>query len=70
MMKNDTLEEDWVRYRVAESDDVKADTTNDQLEKVADEWLVQAREERDVLDRKYFLICLRGLRDHLQAMES
>ena len=34
MMKTDTLEEDWVRYRVAENDDVTADTTDDQLEKV------------------------------------
>jgi hypothetical protein len=70
-MKNSTLEEDWVRYRVAESDDVKADTTDDQLENVADEWLDQAWEEERVrLNRKYFVICLRSLRDHLQDMES
>ena len=64
-----TLEEDWTRC-VAENDDVTAETTDDELEDVADTWWDIALEAGDVLDWKYFLICLRGLRDHLQSIQS
>ena len=65
-----TLEEIWIRYRVADGDTVTASTTDDELEEVADEWIDQAKDEGDELDPIFFRRCLRDYRDRLQTLEN
>jgi hypothetical protein len=69
VLTEETLEEKWVLH-ISENDSVTASMTETELQEVADEWIAQAAEEGDTLNRKDFLIHLRAYHEHLKALES
>jgi hypothetical protein len=61
---------DWVHDAIVPSGDVDEDTTDSELEELADLWLEQAESEGVFLEYEDLLFWLRDARDWMRSREA